>query len=37
MSEIFKIQKNSNYTAMSNIHLQDKRQIGRMLDDLLQE
>lgn len=25
MSEIFKIQKNSNYTAMSNIHLQDKR------------
>ena len=25
MSEIFKIQKNSNYTAMSNIHLQDRR------------
>ena len=25
MSEIFKIQKNGNYTAMSNIHLQDKR------------
>lgn len=25
MSEIFKIQKNSNYTAMSNIHLQDRK------------